>query len=67
MAINPQASTKRSRAQEEEDRQELFEIIDITIINLALIAIALIALILLALLFNKTATVWLLLLEDCRQ
>ena len=67
MAINPPASTKQSRTQEEEDRQELFEIIDITIINLALIAIALIALLLLALLFNKTATVWLLLLEDCRQ
>ena len=67
MTINPPASAKQSRSQEEEDRQELFEIIDITIINLALIAIALIALLLLALLFNKTATVWLLLLEDCRQ
>ena len=67
MAINPSASAKPSRSQQEEDRQELYEIIDITIINLALFAIALTALLLLAFLFNKTATVWLLLLEDCRQ
>ena len=67
MAINSSASAKTTRTQQEEDRQEIYELIDITLINLALFAIALLALLLLAFLFNKTATVWLLLLKDCRQ
>ena len=66
MTINQKIPSNEERSKEEQDRQEIYDLIDITLLNLALSLIAFTIFILLVYLFNETATVWLLLLEDSR-
>ena len=66
MTINQKIPSNEERSKEEQDRQEIYDLIDITLLNLALSIIAFTIFILLVYLFHETATVWLLLLEDSR-
>ena len=66
MTINHGSPSKEKRSKEEQDRQEISNLIDVTILNIALILIAFTFFVLLVYLFHETATVWLSFLEDCR-
>ena len=66
MTINPKFTSSETRSKEDQDRQEVYNLIDITFLNIALILIAFTFFLLLVYLFHETATVWLLFLEDCR-